>query len=277
MTTIYVDVLIVLNIYVNYFLIKATAKITRFKLKNVRCIIASVYGSLFSLAILLPCINTFFNIIIKAFAAATIILIAFGKNKLNRSMVYITVFFIINFICAGIMYGIYSWFKPEFMHFNNSYFYIDFSLIILIASTAILYFFTCFVRRIYDQTSFENGNYKVVIKYNGNIIKLNGLADTGNSLVDFFSGLPVVVCSKSDISLLFDNQYKILEENKLPKGFRLIPCSTINNNGVIPIFEPDEIIIIDNSNKKQNVVEAMIGIALKKTEAIFNPKLIKLS
>lgn len=60
MKSIYLDVLIVLNIYVNYFLLRATAKFTHTPLKTIRCIISSAIGSLFSLTILLPAGN-FFN------------------------------------------------------------------------------------------------------------------------------------------------------------------------------------------------------------------------
>ena len=40
MKSIYLDVLIVLNIYVNYFLLRATAKFTHTPLKTIRCIIS---------------------------------------------------------------------------------------------------------------------------------------------------------------------------------------------------------------------------------------------
>ena len=48
---VYVDVLLALNIYVNFFLIKATAKLTSEKIKTSRLILSSLGGSLFSLLI----------------------------------------------------------------------------------------------------------------------------------------------------------------------------------------------------------------------------------
>lgn len=60
MKSIYLDVLIVLNIYVNYFLRLCNGEIYYTPLKTIRCIISSVIGSLFSLTILLPAGN-FFN------------------------------------------------------------------------------------------------------------------------------------------------------------------------------------------------------------------------
>jgi len=65
MQTIYVDVLIILNIYINFLLIKTTSKITRSPLKFIRCILASFYGSLFSILILFPHLNCIINLFIS--------------------------------------------------------------------------------------------------------------------------------------------------------------------------------------------------------------------
>ena len=78
METIYIDVLLVLNIYVNFFLIRSASKIMHTPVKNYRCILASVYGSLFSLLILAPEMGVLLNFLIKLAAAFTIVLAAFG-------------------------------------------------------------------------------------------------------------------------------------------------------------------------------------------------------
>ncbi|MDE6092497.1 MAG: sigma-E processing peptidase SpoIIGA, partial [Ruminococcus sp.] len=196
MQTIYIDILIVLNIYVNYFLLRITAKLTHSPLSTGKCIISAVYGSLFSLLILAPQLNTYVNIIIKIFAAVTIVMIAFGFHGKKRIFINTVSFFTSNFILAGTIYAVYSWLKPEFVHFNNSYFYIDFSLLLLVVTTAIMYFIVyimgIFLDRIPDGTDY----YNVIIRYKDKVITLNGLADTGNSLTDFFSGSPVIVCDK---------------------------------------------------------------------------------
>ena len=82
MKSIYLDVLIVLNIYVNFFLLRATARFTHTPLKTSRCVLSSVLGSLFSLTIFLPVSNFFITLLIKLAAAAVITAMAFGvKNK----------------------------------------------------------------------------------------------------------------------------------------------------------------------------------------------------
>ena len=84
MQTVYADVLIILNIYVNFFLLRTTARVTHSPLRTFRCIAASVYGSLFSLTILLPSLGTPINIAIKAAAAVTVVLAGFGFHGMKR-------------------------------------------------------------------------------------------------------------------------------------------------------------------------------------------------
>ena len=53
MRYIYVDVLLILNLYVNYFLLRATGRLMHLPCRRKRCIAAAVAGSLCSLTILL--------------------------------------------------------------------------------------------------------------------------------------------------------------------------------------------------------------------------------
>lgn len=93
MQTIYIDVLIVLNIYVNYFLLRITARLTHSPLTTGKCIISAVYGSLYSLLILAPPLNALINISIKLFAAVTIIILAFGFQGKKRFTINMISFF----------------------------------------------------------------------------------------------------------------------------------------------------------------------------------------
>ena len=274
--TIYVDVLLILNIYVNFLLIKTTAKFTHCKIGFMRCMIASVYGSLYSLLILLPDLNKLLNIAIKIIAAVTIIIISFGIHNASRLFINILCFLTSNFIFAGVIYGVYIWFNPSFIHFNNTFFYVDFSIIILIAVTAALYLSLCIARYFLDKNSAVASAYQIYIKYKGKVTALNGLADTGNSLVDFFSGKPVIICSRESLNSVITFSLNYSETEKLPKGFRLIPYSTIGNNGMMPIFTPDEILIINRDTNSKKQVDALIGIQSDGTNAIFNPRLLKL-
>ncbi len=275
MQTIYVDVLIVLNIYVNFMLILASSRITGSRVSNIRGIVASVYGSFYSLMILLPELNIFLNMIIKIFAGVTIIIIAFGFVNLKRLVVNTICFFTVNFIFGGVMFAVYIWLKPSFMHFNNTYFYVDFSLLLLIFVTAFLYTALSVFRYFADRTSFLSDDYMISIKYHGKNTLLKGLADTGNSLVDFFTGKPVIICSREEISGLVKIPDSPEECLKI-KGFRIIPYSVISGDGMIPVFTPDEVLIFNESTGFRKKADVLIGICDAESKAIFNPRLLKL-
>lgn len=278
MKTIYVDVLIILNIYVNFFLLKATARLTHTPIKTVRCIVSSVIGSIFSLTIFLPDMNFLIPLAIKLAAAVIIIAAAFGiKNRL-RTVKLIFYFYVVNFLFGGIIILFYLTFRPGFMAFGNTYFYIDFSLISLVVFTAAAYFAVALFRRFLDRGGDSDAKYRIVIRYNGRSVSVDAISDTGNSLADAFSGKPVIICRKSDISEITGITGEFVPENEelLYKAARIrfIPYSTIGNSGMIAVFKPDEITIRNAETGKGKRVDALIGINTKDVPAIFNPKLL---
>lgn len=258
--TVYIDVLLILNIYVNYFLLRTTAALTHSPLKTLRCIAASFYGSLFSLMILAPKLPLPVTLTIKFAAAVTIVIAAFGLRSPMRTACSTVAFFTANFIFAGVIYAVYSWLKPSFMHFSNSYFYIDFSLLILLIVTAALYGAVCLLKRFSDKELPHDS--RVVIRSGNRTIGLDGLADTGNALVDCFTGRPVMICAREDIGCI-------------SARMRLIPCSTVSDSGIMPVFRPDEVIVINTATGEKKPVDVMIGLGDTGGKAIYNPKIVR--
>lgn len=271
MQTIYLDVLIVMNIYVNFFLLRITAGLTHSPLKTMRCIVVSAYASLFSLLILAPEMSLPVAALIRFAASVTIIAAAFGFRSITRLAINTIAFYSANFILAGSVYAVSAHISPDIVHFNNNYFYIDFSLLILILTTAGLYGAVYIARIFLDKAPPGSGCYRVVIRYKDKLADLSGLADTGNSLVDYFTGSPVIVCDADDFPGILPSG-----TDDLPRGFRVIPCRTVSDSGVIPIFRPDEVLIIDSRNGSRKPVDALIGLGKSSGSAIFNPSLLKL-
>lgn len=278
MKTIYIDVLIILNIYVNFFLLKATARLTHTPLKASRCVVSSVIGSLFSLTIFLPDINFLIPLGIKLVAAVIITAMAFGIKDSRHTLKLVFFFYLVNFIFGGIIMLFYLTFRPGFMAFGNTYFYVDFSLLSLVIFTAVSYFAVTAVRRLMDRGCDAKRKYKVVIRKSGKTVSVDAIADTGNSLVDMFSGKPVIICRSADLTGVVDLPAEPVAENAellyKTNGLRFIPYSTIGNAGMIAVFSPDDTVICDSESSKFRKVDAMIGIDTKDVPAIFNPKLL---
>lgn len=270
--------LIVLNIYVTFFLIKATARFTHSPLLSARLIVSSVIGSLFSLVMLLPGINFLLLFTVKVLAAFIIVLIAFEKRRPKEYVKLCIYFYIMNFVFSGVIMGFKYLFRPDYIAVKNTFVYIDTSLMSFVIFTAAAYFIICVARLWLDNGSSADGNYSVIIKNKEKIISLDALADTGNSMTDVFSGKPVIICPGHILQQIIGEEpsceevYDKMASSSVIKGIRLVPYSTIDKTGMIPAFIPDEIIIRKNDNYHK--VDALIGINQGKNMAIFNPKLL---
>ena len=78
MQTIYLDVLLLQSLYVNYFLLRAAARVTHTPLRFARCLLVSAGSSLFSLLIFLPALPLLLQLLLKLTAAAATVSLAFG-------------------------------------------------------------------------------------------------------------------------------------------------------------------------------------------------------
>ncbi|HBB72517.1 MAG TPA: hypothetical protein DCZ71_07930 [Ruminococcus sp.] len=268
--TIYADVLIVLNIYVNFFLLRITARLTRTYLRTGRCAAASVFGSLFSLLILLPDMGTAAMTAIRLGTAMAVAAAAFGIGSPRRLAVNTGAFFGSSMLLAGAVQGACCWLRPDFVHTGNGFFYVDFSLLLLTAVTAALYLAVCAAERLTIRSS--SGKWRVIIRHKGHMVSIEGLPDTGDLLTDYFTGSPVIICSTEEFEKLLGTEYA---PGALPAGFRLLPCATVSSSGLIPVFRPDEVLIVNESTGERKAADAVVGFGNCGSKAVFNPELIK--
>ena len=206
MTYIYLDVLIITNIYVNYFLLKGTARISHSALSMKRCIIASVFGTISSFVILLPQQEIFIIALAKLVGAFLIIRLAFSHISIKQFVKLTLIFFGISFIFAGVMLVICEITHMEVIIVHNYSVYFNISIFNLAISTIIAYIVVCIISNILDKKCNLNHSYKIIIELLGKVITLNAICDTGNSLIDSFSGKPVVVCNSKELCELANLQ-----------------------------------------------------------------------
>ncbi len=283
MISIYLDVLLITNIYVNYFLLKATAKITHTSLKTARCILGAVFGSLSALIILLPAQNSLIMLFIKLICAVAIIFVTFFKISFKRLIKLTLVFFAINFAFAGILTLIYTITNLKMLVVNNYCVYFDIPIIFFAVATIISYFAICIVTHIIEKNFNINHSYKILVEIFGKQYLFNAICDSGNSLSDSFSGKPVIICNSIELTdeLNIDINENNLEESynnllEKSKKFRLVPYSTVKEKGLIPVIKPDKLYIKNDKNEIKPV-DAFIGITNnenRRAEAIFNPCLL---
>ena len=116
---IYLDILIILNLFVDYFLLLSCGVVLKTNLKRKRIIFASLVGSFSSLLILLPSFSVFLNFLIKILLAVVLVLIAFGYKGKQVFLKTILIFFAENLIFVGVMFFIWIFVSPPGMLWKN--------------------------------------------------------------------------------------------------------------------------------------------------------------
>lgn len=223
MQTVYVDVLIFLNIIIDFFILLCVKAILCVNIAYKRIIFGSIVGSLFSLVATLPNLNFFLNMLLGLIGAGVTVFVAFGKSSIANFLKRLSCFFAINFIFAGIMIAIYLGFKPNGMIIVNNVVYFNISPILLIILTLICYFILYIFRRLFLKQALNTTICKVKATIDNKDYIFNAKIDTGCDLKEPFSGSAVIVAEKC----LFENL--VLAEDQL----RIIPFSSLGGEGII--------------------------------------------
>ena len=272
---IYADVLIILNLYINYFLIRSTALFLRRELSAKRCVFAAFIGVLGALVILLPELPFFVIAAEKTALGALIVFAAFGKQKPVDFAVSTLFFLVVSFAFAGVMMALWTFAAPYNMVFSNGVCSFDIPLIAIAAFTAAAYCLVRLIRLLSDRRIRCVGIRTVNIRREENEISLRGLPDTGNSLRDIFSGKPVIICAADKLTDVAPQcVYDYLKNGVAAEGIRLIPCKTVTSESLMPIFRADSV-TIDGKH-----ADAVIGVSKnplgEDVDCIFDPKIISL-
>ncbi len=278
---IYVDVLIAVNLFINYFLIISTAKFLHLKTQKTRMIFGEILGGIYSLYILLPPTNFIVSTVIKLFMATSIIFAAFKFSTIKTFFKTLVCFYAINFAFSGIMLALWCTFRPHGMAVNNGVVYFGISPIILIVSTVATYTILKIINRIVGKRSFGKSTCEVKILGEDSKTVLTALIDTGNSLVEPFSGLPVIVVKTENLKNILPKEILSTESIDsidktafLNSKIRMIPFKTISGEGLLPAFKPKSVIINGGAPKEAYVAVCSGNILGENCSAIINSDLI---
>ena len=283
--TIYIDILIITNIIINYFLLLLTVHYCLSKTNRKNIFISSLIGGIYSLITLLPRLSFVIILLSKLLCCFFMTIITFGKQKIFKN--YYS-FLIINFIFSGLMMTLWFFIYPPGMKINNGIVYFHISTLTLIISIAISYLLINIFSVLTKQVPIDIVSYTVEIYIDDKHISLKGFVDTGNFLHDIFSATPVVICKLNSISSILPQCIKntILNNNientqSISKyHIRFIPYQTINSQQFIIAFKPDKF-ILKTFEKQIFINDVYLGLISddnlinKEYDIILNPRLIK--
>ena len=276
---IYIDVLICVNLVINYFLILATSKFLYLRLKRLRLILGEVLGAVYSLYILLPDYPVFVSLITRLFMAATIMGTVFGFKNLKILAKSVAYFFVVSFLFSGIMFGMWYVFRPRGMAINNGVVYFNISPLLLIASSLVAYTVIEVTNRILEKKENKNLVCSVLVKVGERQVNFAAKVDTCNSLREPFSNLPVIVASEEVLKPVLPQDFQFLIKGNEMQNFegfkiRFIPFQTVSGEGLLPAFKPDVVKIKNDFEKEAYIAVCSKEVLPDGTFSLINPLLI---
>ncbi len=282
MRVIYIDVLFFLNFYITYFLIIGACCITHRKISIKKRILGSAAGGIASFVILLPQIPLILSLLGKLFISLLLTLISMGLGGWKEFFKNAFVFFGVNCVYVGTMLALWVFWAPAGMVYNNGVSYFQLPIWVIFLATAAAYFILKFIRRMMDSKGDLDKKYELeIITEKGNV-RLRALPDSGNKLVDFFSGLPVIFCDFEKCREICPDEIIVLLSSgelssEFMHGVRLIPCSTVAGADNAICFKPKNMFISDEKSRKE--IDALVGftkngLCTEEFDAVFSPNIL---
>lgn len=269
---VYADVLIFLNLIVNYFLLSACCKLLNYNPNTVRIIFSSILGGISSLYIFLPKLNIILETLLKIITCVVMILVCFGFKNTKSFLKNVGVLFVVTCAYGGIMFALWLMFNPKGMVINNSVVYFNISPLALIICSVIGYIFFSIFSLIFSKASKFARHCSITVFAEDKNVRLEAIVDTGNSIEDIFSNSEIIIADKTKVDCLFDKNAKTTSR------YRILPCNTVSGNDMLEGFRCDSAVIICENTK--TVLQKPI-LAISKTKlnddynAIINPKAIR--
>ena len=143
---------------------------------------------------------------------------------------------------SGLLGLIQSFIPLSGMVLRNGTVYLDISPLLLVLLTCAAYSVLYLFDRLFQKREPDILFSTVCLTHGGKSVRLFAKTDTGMTLREPFSGLPVILIHKSVVKDLLPPNFGTAD---CPLPFRLIPFSSVGGTGVLPAFSPDAVTVND--------------------------------
>ncbi len=258
---IYIDVLIITNFIINYFLLKITQVFSSSLYTKKRIILSSFIGSFFSLIVLFDLQSYFISLIIKLISLILSVFIAFGFINRYYFIKNILSLMLSNFI----LYGVIGFIKNNnILILKNTIIYLNINPVLLVFCI-IFIFVVISVFNIAFNEKISDEDIKLNINFEKGEIILNTFYDTGFKIKDIINNKSIILVKFSKVKDLLSKDDSIeIEKFFKTRDTSLIITpifySTINGDGILPAIKPKEIKIIHNK-KNKNLKNCLIALS----------------
>lgn len=281
--TVYLDVVFIENIIMNYIILYGTAVIAKVIPKHVRLILASGVGALYAIVAYLSILKIYSCIVLKVFLSVIIVYIAFNSQNIKIMFKQLLLFYLTSFVFGGVAFFLIYIVKPQDIIMRNGVYVGTYPLKIAFLGAFLGFIVTILSFKIIKtKLSKKSLLCNAIISINKKQIETVAMIDTGNLLKDPISNTPVIVVEHTLLynilpKQILNNLESILggELEKIPEDvkekyiskLKVIPFSSLGKqNGLLLGIKADEIKIEieDETIIKDNIIVGIYDKSLTK-------------
>lgn len=278
--TIYIDIILLENIIMNYIIILATGMICKSKIKHIKIFAGSLIGAIYAVMIYVMDLGLYKNNITKITVSICMVYIALNSTNFKVMVKQLLIFYLTSFCFGGAAYFLLHNINPNLIQSMNGMLIGTYPLKIAILG-GILGFFIINIsfKTIKSKLTKKDMIYDVEIHYKGTHTQIKAILDTGNLLTDPLTNIPVLIVEAVKLKNIIPEEilknldevickdiFDDIDEN-IKARCSIIPFTSIGKkNGIIIGFRPDYIKIYKEEGEE---------IRKKVIIGIYNNKIVK--
>lgn len=304
--TVYIDIVLIENLCMNYIILFATGFIIKTKLHHIRMIFSALIGGIYAILSYMQVFPFYSNMFVKLALSICMVYLAFSPKGIKALLKYLVMFYLVSFVFGGCAFALLYFVKPEDIFMVNGVYigtypvkiallggivgfvitYVAFKVVkSRMGKKAIVYDIEIKVKEALENNDINESKDRASkeLYLESKVVKMKAMLDTGNQLKEPITGTPVIIVEKEKLSGLLPESIlshtdEIIggdwgknEDNiNYRARFHIIPFSSIGKqNGMLLGFKVDEVKVMTDIEEiiNQKVIVCLYNQKLSKTNA----------
>ena len=273
---VYLDVIFLENIVINYIILYVTGLISKSKIKQNKLLLGALIGAIYSIIYYLIKLKIYSSFIIKIILSIVIIYVSFNSNNYKDLLKKVLLFYLTSFVFGGATIAIIYMANSQNITILNGVLVGNYTIKTILIGVIIAYFTILIAFKIIkNKISKKDLICDISVRLDNKNIRTKALIDTGNMLKEPITNLPVIVMEHT---LLYDvipkdilnNTEKILggDFSKIPDDIRdeyssklkVIPFSSLGKQNGMLLGIKGEDLTVNLKDEIKKIDKVIIGI-----------------
>ncbi len=281
--TIYIDVVLIENLIMNYIILLSVAIILKIKIKYIRILISSSIGGVYAIFSYISALEIYSTIFLKLLLSIIMVYIAFYPQNIKKMCKELLIFYLTSFVFGGAAFSLLYFIRPQDILMKNGMLLGTYPLkTVMLAAIVGFILLSVTFKIVKTKISKKDLFCNLDIKIDDKNIEAKAMIDTGNLLREPITNIPVIVVEHTllyevipkeilnNLSNILGGDFKNIPEDiqsKYMSKLKVIPFTSLGKqNGMLLGIKVDEVKLINDEN---------ITIVSKAIMGIYNKSLTK--